>query len=75
MCDISNNPSINLVVASIKASKHKKVLSSVIDAGKYFFAERPVGVGFKKTEEIARATNAIVGTQAWSYLVLEEVSR
>ncbi|TFY55145.1 hypothetical protein EVJ58_g8431 [Rhodofomes roseus] len=65
---IAADPELDFIAVSVKAPEHKTAVTPIIEAGKNFFIEWPVGINLQQTKEIAEAARkkglrTIVGTQ------------
>ncbi|GAA5039010.1 Gfo/Idh/MocA family oxidoreductase [Thermocatellispora tengchongensis] len=49
------HPEVDLVVVSVKAPEHAKVIRAALDAGKHVLSEWPLGAGTAEAEELAAA--------------------
>lgn len=77
---IATNPSVDIVLVSVKAVSHKAAALPVIAAGKDLFLEWPAGTNLAETTEMANAARArgirtMVGMQGRQSPILKKVTR
>lgn len=68
VAELAKDPSIDLIVVSVKAPDHYKTLKPAIEAGKNVFVEWPLGATLQQAEELAqlakeKGIRSIVGAQ------------
>jgi predicted dehydrogenase len=52
---LARHPDVDMVVVSVRAAEHAKVVRAALAAGKHVFCEWPLGVDAAEAEELARA--------------------
>ncbi|MEU2358714.1 Gfo/Idh/MocA family oxidoreductase [Streptomyces misionensis] len=55
---LTTHPDVDLVVVSVKASGHAKVIRAALEAGKHVLSEWPLGVDAAEAEDLARTAGA-----------------
>ncbi|WP_405623731.1 Gfo/Idh/MocA family protein [Streptomyces sp. NBC_00076] len=55
---LAAHPDVDLVVVSVKASEHAKVIRAALEAGKHVLSEWPLGVDAAEADDLARAAAA-----------------
>ncbi|MFG3014093.1 Gfo/Idh/MocA family protein [Streptomyces cinerochromogenes] len=55
---LAAHPDVDLVVVSVKAAGHAKVIRAALEAGKHVLSEWPLGVDVAEADDLARAAGA-----------------
>ncbi|GGS54499.1 Gfo/Idh/MocA family protein [Streptomyces cinerochromogenes] len=55
---LAAHPDVDLVVVSVKAAGHAKVIRAALEAGKHVLSEWPLGVDAAEADDLARAAGA-----------------
>ncbi|WP_030745687.1 Gfo/Idh/MocA family protein [Streptomyces sp. NRRL S-31] len=55
---LAAHPEVDLVVVSVKAAEHAKVIRAALEAGRHVLSEWPLGVDAAEADDLARAAGA-----------------
>ena len=75
---IASDPDVDFVAVSVRAPSHKDIVKKVIEAGKPFFVEWPVGKSVEETRELAtlakeKGLKTLIGLQGRQSNVTQKV--